>query len=70
MARSRIKTDDQDGAIVTATYESMAAFMQDNGLLQETYILRRADRRPVDGSSANTGELKNAGPVGGPAPSV
>lgn len=42
MADSRLKTDDQKGTIVTATYESMAAFMKDNGLLSETYILNRA----------------------------
>jgi two-component system chemotaxis sensor kinase CheA len=32
----------QGGSIVTATYESMAAFMKDNGLLKEAYVLRRA----------------------------
>lgn len=42
IAEDRIKTDDQGGTIVTATYESMAAFMKDNGLLKEAYILRRA----------------------------
>jgi len=42
LAEDRIKTDDQGGAIVTATYESMAAFMTDNGLLKDAYILRRA----------------------------
>jgi hypothetical protein len=41
LAATRIKTDDQGGEIVTATYESMAAFMKDNSLLNETYILRR-----------------------------
>lgn len=41
LAEDRIKTDDQGGAIVTATYESMAAFMKDNGLLAEAYVLRR-----------------------------
>jgi hypothetical protein len=41
LAATRIKTDDQGGTIVTATYESMSAFMKDNGLLNETYILRR-----------------------------
>lgn len=41
IADSRLKTDDQRGPIVTVTYESMAGFMRDNGLLQETYILRR-----------------------------
>ena len=42
LAEDRIKTDDQGGTIVTATYESMAAFMKDNGLLKEAYVLRRA----------------------------
>ena len=42
LAEERIKTDDQGGTIVTATYESMAAFMKDNGLLKEAYVLRRA----------------------------
>lgn len=41
LAEDRIKTDDQGGTIITATYESMAAFMRDNGLLKEAYILRR-----------------------------
>ena len=42
MADKRLKTDDQRGPIVTATYESMAGFMRDNGLLQEAYVLNRA----------------------------
>jgi hypothetical protein len=41
MTDVRLKTDDQHGTIVTATYESMSAFMKDNGLLQETYIFTR-----------------------------
>jgi hypothetical protein len=41
MTDVRLKTDDQKGSIVTATYESMSAFMKDNSLLQETYILSR-----------------------------
>jgi len=41
MADASIKTDDQDGEIVTTTYESMAAFMEANGLTQEAYILQR-----------------------------
>jgi hypothetical protein len=44
MVDSRLKTDDQKGKIVTATYESMAAFMKDNGLLQETYVFLRDPR--------------------------
>ncbi len=35
----RLKTDDQSGPIRTATYESMAAFMRDNGLLEAAYNL-------------------------------
>ena len=37
----RIKTDDQSGPIRTATYESMAQFLRDNGLLEAAYILQR-----------------------------
>ena len=37
----RIKTDDQSGPIRTATYESMAAFLRENGLLETAYILTR-----------------------------
>jgi hypothetical protein len=46
MMEARIKTDDQGRDIVTATYESMAAFMKANNLLQETYILRRTPSPP------------------------
>jgi hypothetical protein len=42
MADPRLKTDDQRGPIRTATYESIAAFMEKNGLLQESYVLNRA----------------------------
>ena len=38
IADKRLRTDDQNGPIRTATYESLAAFMKDNGLLQESYI--------------------------------
>jgi hypothetical protein len=38
---SGLKTDDQSGSIITATYQSMSAFMKNNSLLQETYILSR-----------------------------
>jgi hypothetical protein len=41
MADSRLKTDDQSGGIYTATYESMSAFMQENGLLTTSYTLER-----------------------------
>jgi hypothetical protein len=39
IADSRLKTDDQSGPIRTATYESMSAFMDKNGLLQAAYSL-------------------------------
>jgi hypothetical protein len=42
LADPRIKTDDQARVLVTATYESMSAFMKDNGLLEASYILNRA----------------------------
>lgn len=42
MMHKEIKTDDQGKHIVTATYDSMAAFMKDNGLLQTAYVLKRA----------------------------
>lgn len=42
-----IKTDDQGGKILTATYDSLAAFMKDNGLLQEAYVLKRAPDAPA-----------------------
>lgn len=38
IADQRLRTDDQQGPIRTATYESLAAFMGENGLLQEHYI--------------------------------
>jgi hypothetical protein len=39
IADSRLHTDDQQGPIRTATYESMSAFMDQNGLLQSAYSL-------------------------------
>lgn len=42
IAHREIKTDDQPGKIYTATYESLAVFMKDNGLLQDAYVLQRA----------------------------
>jgi hypothetical protein len=42
MRDERLKTDDHRRAIRTATYESMAEFMRDNGLLQASYVLDRA----------------------------
>jgi hypothetical protein len=39
IADARLRTDDHKGPIRTAAYESLAAFMRDNGLLQETYSL-------------------------------
>lgn len=41
MADPRLKTDDQKGELVTTTYESMADFMKDNGLLKRSYVLER-----------------------------
>jgi hypothetical protein len=42
IADSRLRTDDQHGPIRTATYESMSAFMEQNGLLQAAYTLNFA----------------------------
>jgi hypothetical protein len=42
IADDRLKTDDQSGEIVTATYESIAAFMKTNGLLESAYALTYA----------------------------
>lgn len=41
IADKRIRTDDHDGPIRTSTYESMAAFMKGNGLLQDAYTFVR-----------------------------
>ena len=41
MVNPRLKMDDQDGPIVTATYDSIAGFMRDNHLLVETYVLEK-----------------------------
>ncbi len=41
LADERLKTDDQGKRIVTATYESMADFMRENALVQETYVLAK-----------------------------
>lgn len=41
MADSSLRTDDQSGPLRTATFESMAAFMGDNGLLNTSYVLKR-----------------------------
>ncbi len=38
IADQRLRTDDQQGPIRTATYESLATFMGENHLLQEHYI--------------------------------
>jgi hypothetical protein len=38
IADKRLRTDDQHGPIRTATFESLSAFMKDNGLLQESYV--------------------------------
>ena len=41
MVDSAVKTGDQSGPLVTATYESVAAFMRGNGLMAQTYRLDR-----------------------------
>lgn len=42
IADQRLRTDDQQGPIRTATYESMAEFMRDNNLLEATYSINYA----------------------------
>lgn len=42
LADARLKTDDQTGPLRTATYESLAVFMRDNGLLQAAYSVNFA----------------------------
>lgn len=42
MVETRISTDDQRGDIETVTFESMATFLRDNGLLQDAYSFRHA----------------------------
>lgn len=39
IADQRLRTDDQQGPIRTATYESMAEFMRENNLLEATYSI-------------------------------
>ena len=39
LADARLRTDDHSGPLRTATYESIAAFMRDNGLLSDAYSL-------------------------------
>jgi hypothetical protein len=41
MIDPRLATDDQDGPIVTAGFESMSAFMQGNGLTSAVYAFER-----------------------------
>jgi hypothetical protein len=41
MADERLRTDDQDGAIQTATYGSMAGFMEEYGLSKASYVILR-----------------------------
>jgi hypothetical protein len=38
IADQRLRTDDQDGTVRTATYESMAVFMRENNMLQDAYV--------------------------------
>lgn len=44
IADPRMRTDDHGRKIETVTYESLARFLKDNGLLQDAYVL---DRAPV-----------------------
>lgn len=47
MVERRISFDDQPrGRVETTAYESMAAFLQANGLLQETYVFHRPSAAP------------------------
>lgn len=39
----RLNLDDQDGDILTADFDSIARFMHDNALQQESYVLPRGD---------------------------
>ncbi len=41
LADPRVKTDDQHGPIRTVTYRSMADFMAEFGLSQESYVIQR-----------------------------
>ena len=38
IADQRLRTDDQDATVRTATNESMAAFMRENNMLQDAYV--------------------------------
>lgn len=42
MADARLRTDDHPGAIRTATYESLSAFMLKHELATEAYVIKRA----------------------------
>jgi hypothetical protein len=42
LADARLRNDDQKGPVRTATYESMAAFMERNGLLHQAYAMNYA----------------------------
>jgi hypothetical protein len=39
MVEPSLTLDDQNGPILTATEASIAAFMKDNGLMSDTYVL-------------------------------
>jgi hypothetical protein len=41
LVNPRLKTDDQGGDIVTATYDSIAAFMTRYGLIERSYVLNK-----------------------------
>ena len=42
IADQRLRTDDQQGPIRTATYESIAEFMRENNMLEATYSINYA----------------------------
>lgn len=42
MVDDRLATDDQDGPIVTASWESIAPFMATHGLAADSFVLRRS----------------------------
>jgi len=52
----RLNLDDQGEDIETAEYASIARFMKDNGLMQESYVLMRSDaaQAPRNGSGSQS----------------
>lgn len=51
MVDPKLATDDQSGPIVTASYESIAGFMRENGLLEDAYVLARSAVSPSSAPS-------------------